>query len=218
MDRLIAGQFPSAQSHQDTARTEFAKLTGWLGSSRRDADTKLVTKGKIISPPFSASLLQRDGKSYAKIQGANDSITIEFSKIVWSTFRPNVLGLFVTDGQGIVQARRFLATMTKSYQKILAKFPPNSRFSTEELYAGILRADGKAQAHARRRWKELKYDYGFDVDSDENRSSYWRGPSETPINDPFPRPDDSKLRQAFTTPVALAQLRMTGKAFVECGN
>ena len=147
------------------------------------------------------------------IRAHNDSIQLSCNRIVLSRFRPNQVGFFMLDREGVVQRRRFVATLTNSYQRILASFPPGSKFKSSELYAKVTRTDGGNQAHARRRWKELKYNYGFDVDSTPDRQTYWRGDSNVPIRDPFPRPDDNKLRA-----VMLPLMPRTSDGEYECNN
>lgn len=194
---------------------ELNRLEGWLMGSKRDTKTQIVTKGAILSPPFQL-VADKGSRSYqVTIKGSSGSASFEFNKIVVSPFRKD-LGLFVMDTDNVVTERRFIVPLTTSYQKILATFPPNSQFNTEELYAKVRRVDGKQQAHARRRWKELKYDYGFDVDFNDDTQWYWRGPSETPIRDPSPRPDDKKLRKALVPLVVAEHQKHSGNAELTC--
>src|SRR6185295_12037794 len=124
------------------------------------------------------------------------------------------LSLFVVDSSGVARENLSVASLSKSYQKILEAFPPGSRFSSEELYDKIRCRNGKSQRHARRRWKELKYDYGFEVDYDGSR--YWRGNSDLPINYPMVRPDDKKLREAFWNTLAEKSKQLYGDTLPHC--
>jgi len=164
-------------------------------SSRRHPDTQLVTMGHILKPPFNIACEIQGQRMRVTILGQGDQAEFTCNRVVVSKYRPNQLGLFLVNADNVVIERRFVASLTGLFQRILASFPPGSQFSSEELYAKVQRIDGRSQSHARRRWKELKYDYGFDVDTSEDRSSYWRGNSKVPIKDPFPRPDDSKLQE-----------------------
>jgi 5-methylcytosine-specific restriction endonuclease McrA len=192
---------------------EFVLFRQWLTESRRDAGTKLVTTGHILNPPFETACERKQDRLLVTIRAQNDAIQLSCSRIVLSRFRPNQVGFFMLNPEGAVQQRRFVATLTNSYQRILASFPPGSKFKSSELYTKVTRIDGGTQAHARRRWKELKYDYGFDVDSTPDRQTYWRGDSSVPIRDPFPRPDDNKLRA-----VMLPLMPRNSDGEYECNN
>jgi hypothetical protein len=182
-------------------KAEYSKVEEFLAG--RGRDSQVVTKGRVLKFPFTSNVAYNNDKLTVKISGGNDSITITCNRIIKSPYRYNLLSFFTVSEDNVVSDSRFIAALNPAYQKILAAFPPNSKFDTETLYAKVRRLDGGQQAHARRRWKELKYDYGFDVDygkvkeGKKNKYIYWRGPSETPIRDPFPRPDDKRLRDAL---------------------
>ncbi|MFC1981093.1 hypothetical protein ACFLVN_02485 [Chloroflexota bacterium] len=146
----------------------------WVLESRRSPDTWLVTKNHILKPPFKV-----EGKINGKIldvelSGSSDNIEIKLNSIVDSLYREQ-LGLFLLDSSDAISDFCVIAPFTRHRQLILEAFPPNSKFSSEALYAKVTRSDdsSRPQAHARRRWKELKYNYGFDLDFDGKM--YWRG-------------------------------------------
>lgn len=198
-----------ANNPEDALKAEYSKARKFL--ARRGGDSQLVTKKQVLTGPFTSKATYEDNRLTVTISGVNDSVTITCNRIIKSPYRHNLLSFFTTSEENVVSERRFIAGLRPAYQRILAAFPPNSKFDTETLYAKIRRIDGGQQAHARRRWKELKYNYGFDVDygkvkeGNEQKYIYWRGPSETPVRDPFPRPDDKKLRDALL-PIMLEKL------------
>ncbi|MCU1303585.1 MAG: hypothetical protein JWQ87_3869 [Candidatus Sulfotelmatobacter sp.] len=198
-----------ANDPKDALKAEYSKVEEFLAG--RGKDSQLVTKGQILNAPFTSKATYEEQRLAVTISGVNDSVTITCNRIIKSPYRYNLLSFFTTSEGNVVSERRFIAGLAPAYQRILAAFPPDSKFDTGMLYAKIRRLDGGQQAHARRRWKELKYNYGFDVDygrvkeGNKQKYIYWRGPSETPVRDPFPRPDDKKLRDALL-PVMLEQL------------
>ncbi len=190
----------SQSGETSSLEVEIQRLERWLLESRRDSETQIVAKGAVLNPPFQLTSERTDGSVLITIDGSSGSVTFECNRIVISKFRPNSVGFFEMGSDGAAKNGRFLATLAPAFQRILKTFPPGSRFGTSELYAKIVTREGESQKHARRRWKELKYEYGFDVDTDD-RTTYWRGPSEVPVREPFPRPQDNLLRKEY-----LAQL------------
>lgn len=189
-------------SHSEL-ETEVLKLRTWLENPRRGSGTKVVTKGHVLGPPFQISWEQSGNCAVMVVAASGQSLTLRFNRVVASPFRKGIRVIEFAD-DGILRQSTAFAPITLAHQKILEAFPPGSRFSSEELYSRVTTREGITQRHARRRWKELKYDYGFEVDWDSNENTYWRGLSEFPIRDPNPRPDDKKLREAFLPALAAA--------------
>jgi 5-methylcytosine-specific restriction endonuclease McrA len=135
---------------------------------------------------------------------------------VISQYRKGQLGLFQIGEGGTILSSRVLASLNFAFQQILGAFPPGSRFSSEQLYAKILTRDGETQRHARRRWKDLKYNYGFDVDFDG--SQYWRGGTNEPVNDPALRPNDKLIREHFLPMLASNSIKLTADSLPHCNN
>jgi hypothetical protein len=199
---------------------EFEKIRKWLANPRRAKATQLVTDGVILEPPFNAIYQVKVGLMEVIITGSNVSVVTLCNRVVTSRFRTEQLSLFIFDDSDIVLSSKVFATLSESKQLILAAFPPRSTFDSDELYDKVRAKNGKSQAHARRRWKELKYNLGFDVDfskQDEGGYKYWRGPSTVPVRDPNIRPDDKKLRKAFLPGLLEQYRRGTGKD-VPCCN
>lgn len=191
------------------------KVKEWVSGSRRHPDTWLVTKGHLITPRYTVN--GEVGDKYLKlmISGSNDTISINCNRVVTSLYRDQ-LGLFLLNNDGVTIESYVIAPFTRHLQLILQAFPPNSRFSSEELYSKITRADNpkRPQAHARRRWKELKYDFGFDLDWDGN--NYWRGPSNTPIKEPLIRPNDNKIKEHNWDPLANDSRKQNNDTLPHC--
>jgi hypothetical protein len=169
------------------------RLRRWVLESRRSPDTWLVTKDHILKPPFSIKANDEKDFVQVKLTGVKDFLAIQMSDVIDSEFRDQ-LGIFLLDEDSVVRDSHILAPFSRHLQVILDAFPPNSRFKTEELYTKITWSGDstRAQTHARRRWKELKYRYGFDLDRDS--TIYWRGQSS--LRQARRRPSDRYCAEA----------------------
>jgi hypothetical protein len=191
-----AESFKSPNTIQKELTEQHRQIQRWVLESHRRSDTWLVSKGCILKPPFKVEGKTEGSMLRVKVTGVNDALIIRCNKVVDSPFRDQ-LGLFFQDKSGAVRESCIVAPFARHFQLILDAFPPNSRFNSEELYAKVTWSEDskRSQAHARRRWKELKYNYGFDLDWDGKM--YWRGPSPVPIREPVLRPDDKRLREEY---------------------
>lgn len=181
-------------------------------NKRRKKDTALVTKNYLIQQPFKVSFEVIDNMLHFEIgqEGENNHFKVDCNRVILSKFRPNQI-TFATFSEDVWQRERNIAFITPAYLKILDSFPAGCLpFGSQDLYDKVRRIDGSQQAHARRRWKELKYDYGFDVDFDFKETLYWRGKSNVPIKDPQLRPDDGKIREAFLQKIAQTSIDEDG--------
>jgi len=201
--------------NQRNLDTMLERLRRWVLESRRSPDTWLVTKGHILKPPFTIQGNTKYDFVQAKVSGVNDFLIVKLNDVVDSEFRDQ-LGIFLLDENGIVRDSHIFAPFSRHLQLILDAFPPDSRFKTEELYSKVTWSGDptRAQAHARRRWKELKYSYGFDLDWDGKM--YWRGPSPVPVREPALRPDDNKLRERFWAHLAQDSMSKEGDELPHC--
>jgi hypothetical protein len=195
---------------------EVEKARRWVTESRRRANTRLVTAGHVIEPPFRLSYVTFPSFVGITITGSNDSVTIRCNEVVASPFRPGQLELLLFDSQRVLIEKRVVAALTENHWRILQAFPPGTSCTSEELYAGIVTLAGLSQRHARRRWKELKYNYGFDVDFDRTTNTYTRSLSPVPIKDPELRPDDKMLQAAFLRELADASMREHEDSLPHC--
>jgi len=201
--------------NQRDLHTALEHVRRWVLGSRRSPDTWLVTKGHILKPPFDVQGKFENSRLLVKLSGVNDSLIFGLNNVVGSKFRDQ-LGIFFLDENGVVRDSHIVAPFSHHLQLILDAFPPNSRFKTEELYSKITWSGDptRAQAHARRRWKELKYSYGFDLDWDGKM--YWRGHSPVPVREPELRPDDNKLRKQFWDHLAQESMRKEEDQLPHC--
>lgn len=191
------------------------RIRRWVLGSRRSPDTWFVTKAHILKPPFSVEGITENDCLLVTLSGVNDSMTVKLNNVVDSKFRAQ-LGIFLLDEDKVMHDFHIIAPFSRHLQIILDAFPPNSRFNTEELYSKVTWSGDptRAQAHARRRWKELKYSYGFDLDWDGKM--YWRGPSPVPVREPELRPDDNKLRKQFWAHLAQESMIKEGDQLPHC--
>lgn len=200
------------------AQADFEKILDgarkWLVESKRNEESAIVTKEHILKPPFSIKGEIKTGLANLTISGKNDSLIVRCNRLVASPFRKGQLALLIFDEDSVLVSGRVLASLTQSKQAILDAFPPGKKFTSEQLYAKIQTKGGESQRHARRRWKELKYDYGFDVDFDGK--FYWRGKTDVPVREPALRPDDSKIREAFLDILAKESTSTTGDNLPLC--
>lgn len=175
------------------------QIKHWINSKRVGKDTKLVTAYHIISPPFDVICRRTESGVEVTIAGKDDSVTVECNRVLQSGFRPNVFSFLTFDAENVLIRQRHLARFPPHSQRLLDMFPPDSKFGSDELYAKFSwESDpNKPQAHARRRWKDLKYVFGFNVGFSRRTNMYSRGHTPVPIHDPFPRPEDGKLRKEF---------------------
>lgn len=195
---------------------EFEKARRWITESRRKGNTRLVTSGHIIEPPFTVTQTNRDGYFDLTIEGSSGSVTIQCSEVIASRFRRGQLELLLFNEDHVLTQKRAIAALTENHWKILQAFPPGTSFTSEQLYAKVTTKSGESQRHARRRWKELKYNYGFDVDFDRQTNMYVRRPSNVPVKDPELRPDDALLRKDFLPALAEASRHNTGDSLPHC--
>lgn len=169
-----------------------------IESRRSVGKTVIVAKDHIVEPPFEVEYSISDEIVSISIKGSSGEFRTVANDIVMSRFRNNQISFLLFDKTNILESSCNIAFLTEAYQQILESFPPGCEpFKSDTLYEKVVRSDGKPQAHARRRWKELKYNYGFDVDFDQEKQLYYRGSSPTPINQPDLRPDDKKIREEF---------------------
>lgn len=188
--------FENNSSLLDEARALERKLCS--STSKRNRNTVLVTKDRRITLPCNVVYNESAEQLKVTITGSQgESVEFLCNKIVLSDFRPNQISFLTLDNEGRLIDKRQLAYMSPAYSRILASFESNSRFTQAELYSRITTQAEETQRHARRRWKELKYEYGFDVDYDTSNSMYTTGQLDVPIRDPMLSPNSSKLKGAF---------------------
>lgn len=195
---------------------ECEKAKRWVRSAGKSQKTQLVTRGHIISPPVSCECEQKDGLCLVRIGGQEGEVRFWCNRVVESKYRLNQLGFLVFGPDDVLLRKRFIARLPSSYQRILESFPAGSKFTSAELYAKVQKRKGGTQIHARRRWKELKYDFGFNVGYDRATGLYQRGNQTVPIHDPFPRPDDKKLRDDFLSIFAKEKGLASGERIFSC--
>ena len=156
----------------------------------------LISKDIILAPPFSFEVTHDPKLDFLELhlKGAGKSPTDQthevtsFHRVESSKYRGNSLRLT----SYLVQNRPFhrtIAPLQPARWNLLNLIPLGGQLSKEEYFR---LAD---QSDARRRWTELKLEYGFDVDIVDTQ--YVRGTTLPPVNWPDPRPDMKRLKDDY---------------------
>jgi hypothetical protein len=150
----------------------------------------LVGMGVILHPDFTVNVTQSRSGVYRVVITGEDSecdFSCECSDVIVSKYRPHIT--FVLEQQSQPPQVRKLVPLQPARQKLLSLVRADSSLSTNDFYR-LSAVDGNTQVNARRRWGELRTEYGFDTTYDGG--SFYRG-SEHPISEPNPRPNMSQL-------------------------
>jgi transcriptional regulator with XRE-family HTH domain len=161
----------------------------------------LVGKGVILEPPFKITVLGEDsGKLCVGILGSSNQMygDLPHTQRIWSTkcdqfiasnSRRNSI-YFLNREENGKPSREVLLPIQESYVGILTSVPlggevTRSRFTTLN-----------PQDESRRRWRELKDEWGFNVTVKSGEEEmYSRGPEVAPVRQPEPRIKMQKLRK-----------------------
>ncbi len=158
--------------------------------SRGVRNNWLIGKGVIIKPDFAVDVLSQVGKAVATIRGDEGEMTILCTQVVASKYRPDITFFDHRDDQSPV--RTCLTPLQKARRNLLGVMPPNTSMPSAEFYEVTKKESGHTQVNARRRWGELRTEYGFDTTYNHTTDSFRRGP-DVPVREPIPRPDSSSL-------------------------
>jgi len=165
-------------------------VIGYL-SRRGVRENPLIGKNVILSPPYSLEICHVGDVIRVTIKGDKSFFEVECAKAVVSEYRPNID--FVIFAQtGPPQIKR-LTPLQQARLKLLDLVKPGSHMAAAEFYRASRKTGGETQVNARRRWGELRTEYGFETTYDDAAQVFKRG-NALPINDPNPRPNNARLR------------------------
>ena len=157
-------------------------------------NNELVGKNAILEPPFRSWVSESsEGQFEVILEGTGNRATFRAicSDVVVSQYRPDIVfAEFASDAKPIL---RRLTPLQKARRLLLDAVHPNSRLVSDEFYRRTrLKGGERAQVNARRRWGELRTEYGFDTTFEDG--FFVRG-SEFPVREPNPRPNMQKLNK-----------------------
>jgi len=164
-------------------------------------DNALVTKGAMLLPPYSSSLTERpDGAYDIVIQGGRESpsgdhsVSFTAHNVVATRFRRNAMYFLFDDGTAEPH-REVLVPLQESRWEKLNTVPLGDSISKREFMERNRKENGSPESDAPRRWRELRDEFGFNVEEDGGQ--YHRGPQFAPTSMPEPRPDMSGLKKKY---------------------
>lgn len=168
--------------------SEITRIVESYLSQRGVRDNWLIGKGVLLHPTFSVKVAKGNGEFSIRIAGANGEVfNCSCTDIVVSKYRPHIT--FVHSRPGQQPRIRKLVPLQPARQKLLSHVPPGRSVESNKFYQ-LSAVDGNTQVNARRRWGELRTEYGFDTTYDGGH--FYRG-DERPVAEPNPRPNMGSL-------------------------
>jgi len=154
---------------------------------------RLVGKGVMLKLPVALHVEPLGTGEFKITLEDPDGETCEFNALALAGSKYRKQVEFIVDaGKGRISFRGF-AHMAPLHADILESVEPGSCITKNEfdaLTARLRRKGSRTQTDGSRRWRELRREYGFDVDVEGE--SYCRR-SRVPVREPRVRPDTSKL-------------------------
>lgn len=153
----------------------------------------MVGKGVLLKLPVKMQVVPKESGEFAVRLEDPEGAACEFTALALtrSKYRKQV-EFVVSEGERKIGFRGF-AHMDPLHTDILESVEPGSCISKDEydaLTARLRRKGSKTQTDGGRRWRELRREYGFDVDV--VGEMYCRR-SRVPVQEPQVRPDTSML-------------------------
>ena len=164
-----------------------ATINSYLTSGRVGSNW-LVGRGIILYPGFECAVTLDNGTYNVVISGDKGTFSTKCSRVIVSKYRPEIT--FILDQSVGKPILTKLTPLQGARQKMLGVVKPNASITSERFYALTATGSGGTQVNARRRWGELRTEYGFDTTF--TGGAFARG-QETPIAEPNPRPEMGAL-------------------------
>jgi 5-methylcytosine-specific restriction endonuclease McrA len=125
------------------------------------------------------------------IKGKNGKATFKCHWVAVSKYRDEIA--FVLNQVDSAPIIRKLTPLQPARRKMLDTITPNSTMSPADFYKRTL-IDAGTQVNARRRWGELRTEYGFGTTFTDVEFARH---GELPINEPSPRPHQNRLNAEY---------------------
>lgn len=181
-------------SHNPQIETEIRNAIANYLSRRAVSENYLIGKGVLLSPPYSFDTHPEDGVVKVTIRGKNASFEVKCARVVASEYRPTIDFVQFTEERAPRIIR--LTPLQPARLKLLNIVKPGSSLPARDFYNATRKSSGETQVNARRRWGELRTEYGFDTTYDDASKVFRRG-SAIPVSEPEPRPNNARLHRAY---------------------
>lgn len=164
-------------------------------TQRKVVGNELIGKDVLLLPPFNLSVIMEGGAFRVDIEGSHGKFSTICQWVSISPFRDDIS--FVMPVKGAKPTIRKLTPLQPARRRMLDIVKPGTSMDATTFYRATA-SDGNTQVNARRRWGELRTEYGFETVYTGTR--FARG-SELPTNEPSPRPNMGRLNNAFFTEI-----------------
>ena len=154
---------------------------------RKVLQNELIGKGLCLTPPFSFAVTKRGEIFEVEISGKTGTAKFQCNWVAVSKFRDEIA--FVLNQPDAAPIIRRLTPLQPARRKMLDTIKPDSTMSPAEFYKRTLIGEG-TQVNARRRWGELRTEYGFGTTFTDVA---FARQGTLPINEPSPRPHQNRL-------------------------
>lgn len=199
---LLGGAFPILKQSPEAIRNE---IRSYL-ERRAVVNNELIGKGVVLDPPRHFSVNALGDTTEVVISSGKSSFRTTCTRVVLSKYRLEIA--FVIDKSTGPPEIKKLTPLRPARRKMLNAVPPHSGLTPPDFYAETQSDTGSTQVNARRRWGELRTEYGFDTTYDGGRFS--RG-DERPVQEPSPRPDQGMLNSDYWLGVYAAHSGLCNK-------
>ena len=162
-------------------------------TQRKVVGNELIGKNVLLLPPFNFSVIIEGGAFRVDIEGSHGKFSTICQWVSISPFRDDIS--FVMPVKGAKPTIRKLTPLQPARRRMLDIVKPGTSMDATTFYRATA-SEGNTQVNARRRWGELRTEYGFETVYTGTR--FARG-SELPTNEPSPRPNMVRLNNAFLT-------------------
>lgn len=187
----------SIVEHQ--SKSEIKSILGSHLKKRGVSNNALITESVMLCPPYTFTIESREDDAFhIEIYGDRESPSGHTSasfvahNIVATRFRRNAI-YFIFDNDSGAPVRDVLVPIQESRWEMLNTVPLDGSISKAEFMKRNRKDNGQEQSDAPRRWRELRNEFGFNVE--EDGGMYHRGNQFAPTSMPEPRPDMSALKR-----------------------
>ncbi len=155
-------------------------------SNKGIAENWIVGRGVLLKLPYTLSFAAGAANHTVKITGKSESepatAIVEARRAVTGRFRPQIT--FVNLSNDSTPTFRRLVPLKGLHADLVSGTAPGQSIGKTEfdqLTGAVRRKGNEPMTDGPRRWRELRTEYGFDVNSE---GLYSRGSSSTPVFEP----------------------------------